>query len=561
MKKFLDKSVINEQKHKILSDSIYDRLTEQLDKMYAESVQNPTTALPYSKFKIFWETGDRSQFENEYFARRKRLAAAFMKFFLYGGEEYKSNLEDVIWAICDEYTWALPAHLNEEMNDSEKLTYIDLFAAETGEALAEVAYFVGDYLDAAVLNRLKNQINIRIIEPFESKTFHWETVEMNWSAVCGGSVGMTYILAAPERFDSQKARFRRIMECFLRGFGSDGVCREGLNYWTYGFGYFTYYAQMAYEFTNGEENLWTIPVVKKTAEFQQTALLHNNTVISFSDGARTHRYQGGLTAFLADIFPESISVPPLEYTASLEHDRCYRFAHFSRNFFWAEPVLNVQPAQSTSVHFFEDACWYVVKRPMYGFAAKGGNNAEPHNHNDLGSFLIAGGDGQLLVDLGSGEYTKDYFGAGRYNILCNRSGGHSLPIIDGHEQSDGADRKATMLCAENEIFSVDIAAGYALPDLISVVRTFTCGETAVILRDSFKFSGGSHNITERFITLDKPSVSEHGIIINNLILKAAGTPEIKSELTKAHSGEDLTVYTIDYNISDTEFKAEFIILK
>ena len=64
-------------------------------------------------------------------------------------------------------------------------------------------------------------------------------------------------------------------------------------------------------------------------------------------------------------------------------------------------------------------------------AAKGGNNGESHNHNDVGSFLYLAGDEMLLTDLGAGEYTRDYFGEKRYDILCNHSFGHSVPVIDG----------------------------------------------------------------------------------------------------------------------------------
>ena len=39
-------------------------------------------------------------------------------------------------------------------------------------------------------------------------------------------------------------------------------------------------------------------------------------------------------------------------------------------------------------------------------AAKGGNNGESHNHNDVGSFLYLAGDEMLLTDLGAGEYRE-----------------------------------------------------------------------------------------------------------------------------------------------------------
>ena len=72
------------------------------------------------------------------------------------------------------------------------------------------------------------------------------------------------------------------------------------------------------------------------------------------------------------------------------------------------------------------------------FAAKCGHNGEEHNHNDIGSFILADDSGQLLVDLGCMEYTKENFGTQtRYTLLQNSSLGHSVPIIGGHPQKEG----------------------------------------------------------------------------------------------------------------------------
>ncbi|MFR6332585.1 MAG: hypothetical protein ACLUOI_29915 [Eisenbergiella sp.] len=71
-------------------------------------------------------------------------------------------------------------------------------------------------------------------------------------------------------------------------------------------------------------------------------------------------------------------------------------------------------------------------------AAKGGNNGESHNHNDV-KLPASGGDEMLLTDLGAGEYTRDYFSEKRYEILCNHSFGHSVPVIDGKGQKEGTE--------------------------------------------------------------------------------------------------------------------------
>ena len=71
-------------------------------------------------------------------------------------------------------------------------------------------------------------------------------------------------------------------------------------------------------------------------------------------------------------------------------------------------------------------------------AAKGGNNGENHNQNDVGNFIVHYGGESLIVDLGSGTYTRDYFSRKRYEILVNSSWGHNVPLINGCQQPAGA---------------------------------------------------------------------------------------------------------------------------
>ena len=55
-------------------------------------------------------------------------------------ESYLISLEDIICAICEEYSWCLPSHLPADWLNSP--CHIDLFAAETG------LYIVDAYLNA-----------------------------------------------------------------------------------------------------------------------------------------------------------------------------------------------------------------------------------------------------------------------------------------------------------------------------------------------------------------------------------------------------------------------------
>src|SRR5690606_10513971 len=78
-------------------------------------------------------------------------------------------------------------------------------------------------------------------------------------------------------------------------------------------------------------------------------------------------------------------------------------------------------------------------------AAKGGHNQESHNHNDIGNYIVYYDGLPLLIDVGSGTYTKRTFSAERYDIWFNCSDYHNVPTISGVRQQAGARFKASGL--------------------------------------------------------------------------------------------------------------------
>ena len=75
------------------------------------------------------------------------------------------------------------------------------------------------------------------------------------------------------------------------------------------------------------------------------------------------------------------------------------------------------------------------------FGAKGGFNAESHNHNDAGSCLMYYDGKPCLIDLGREEYVAKTFSSRRYEIWTMQSGYHNLPVINGTDQMQGENYK------------------------------------------------------------------------------------------------------------------------
>ena len=77
------------------------------------------------------------------------------------------------------------------------------------------------------------------------------------------------------------------------------------------------------------------------------------------------------------------------------------------------------------------------------FAAKGGNNGEQHNHNDVGSFVLFYNGEPVIIDAGVGTYTAKTFSNQRYEIWTMQSTYHNVPFINGVTQNPGSQYRAS----------------------------------------------------------------------------------------------------------------------
>jgi hypothetical protein len=530
---------------KVKTGEEYRPLLEDLAQKYENYCHGPIQALPFSEYELYYTTGSRKEYERKYFARRARLNTFALLWLIYRKPDYLEGLEDIIWAICDEVSWEVPAHLpNDYAESGEKLA---LFSCETGFALSEILYLMGDSLHPIVRDRAEEEIKRRIIDVYLQYPQHWEEKTMNWSAVCAGSVGAAFLYRSPEQMGVVLPRILHSMDCFLSGFGEDGACREGLGYWSYGFGFFVYFADLLKTFTDSKIDLFQQEIVRKVAGFQHKVFLQGNTVVSFSDGSLTSKCIFGLTNYLQKRFPEDVYMPDVE---GIYDDDCFRWAAFLRNFIWLDPKEMNQHEQGLSSYYFPQAQWKIIKGSKLSFAAKGGNNDEPHNHNDIGSFIIAYRGRQVFCDLGAGEYTKDYFQwDARYGYLVNSSRGHSVPIINGQYQKTGVKYAATVLEKTENTFELELSGAYDLPELKSLMRKFEFEDEKITITDRYKFLSKPKSVIHRLICVEPPVLEENRVLVDGL--EVAFDPKklsclISKETYKDHEAKDATCYEIDF---------------
>lgn len=515
-----------------------------------EIMGTPIASLPLSDFKIFYKTGSRQEYEKKYFEHRKRLNTYALLAYLYGGE-YISALEDIIWAVLDEFTWALPAHISRDENVFESITHIDLFASETGFALSEILYMTEDLLDPEVSERIRYEVRRRIIEPYLSgRNNTWDTIENNWAAVCAGSVGSAFLyLAEDNEIKAAMPRLMKTMSCYLDGFGNDGACVEGINYWSYGFGYFVFFAELLRRY--GGPDLFKDEKVKNIALFQQKIRLKGNKTAPFSDSEGDFHHSSGLSHFLKKKYDELI-IPDDGCALGAYGDDCHRYAHFIREFAWRDISLPTDANDERGYEYFRDAAWYINKTEKYDFAAKAGNNDESHNHNDVGCFIINIGGKNIVTDPGRGEYTADYFSDKRYTYFAPSSLAHSVPIINGNLQKAGIEHFGTIKEADDKHVIIDFEQAYGDDELLVLERKFDFSENSISMNDRMSFKDAPKSVTEHFITEIKPEGGDGIVIIggSKLIYDAQMFGCSMSEKTFETGRGKKTVYIIDLELLD-----------
>ena len=528
----------------------------QLEKYYEENYENnPVKALSFSKFKLFHLTGDRTEYQNEYFDRRKRLNV--LQVLSIYNDKYLEPLEDVISAICDEITWALPAHCYDYQTNTYKYWIIDLNASETAMSLAEIDFVLKDKLSKDIRKRIKYSLQERIVDKYETNVFGFDTMGNNWASVCSCGVGLTYLYAFPERFNIVKDRIFSGMERYLSRLDKDGYCSEGYAYWIYGFGFFTLFYDVYTQLTGVRPEILDSEVVKNTVKYAEKTILGDGVFIPISDGA------------LSSLTPEDDAMPVVNnlFGSNIKINGGklgipgYKTLSFRRLYFINQKVSVSQKVEDSL--FFEKSQVLVEKRNNYIFISKGGNNAEMHNHNDIGAFSIYKNGVQYIVDPGAGEYTQGYFDSMRIRyseetFVCN-SLGHSVPIVDGVIQAYGKEYFATVLDRSKDGIVYDLSSAYPKKiEKLTVGYSFSDSGVSA----TYQAKGLEKGITFRFISFIEPKVSDDKVAIGEMAILASETEKIdvKRYEFNNHQAKKTTAYAIDYifdNKTDINVKFDF----
>ena len=454
-------------------------------------------ALPetrYSLYRTFQRAGERRPYERPYFAKRELLTREVLAAWLGEDDSRLDRINDLIWSICEETTWVLPAHERTPWT-------IDLFAAETGVDLAHVLKLLGDRLPEEVRERVRAEVKERILDLYleHGREYWWTAGHNNWTGVCAGSVGQTFLLVEEDvtRQAQALALVLEQLERFIEhAFEEDGGCLEGIGYWNYGLLHYVGFAEMLRARTGGAIDLLAHEKLDAIARYPLAVVIGQHVYASFAD---SHEHSSVCPLLAARLGKRAGAEGLLGLVGG---PTSWRLTSVLRNLLWwdgqeraASPLDSVVYPVSGIARLVGQATGLPVV-----LAAKAGHNAESHNNNDVGSFILRVGRFTYLCDPGGGLYSKDYFGPKRYENIFANSYGHSVPRIGGALQATGGKRRGTMERLDDTSIQISFHEAYKAPDLREARRVLSVKDGQVTLEDAFRFSGDGLEVEEAFVT-------------------------------------------------------------
>ena len=471
-------SIPAEKKSKILTDA-EEMLGEEIPQLLA------TTYARYVR------DGNRSEYENKQFRRRIMLKTLTQAELIENQGRYLDKIIDLIWLIAEETTWVIPAHNYGLYASSasyllardveEDIHVIDLFSAETGAVLALVRYLLGNKLDAIypkITRRMDYVVEKHILIPFERELFRWEgygphAFINNWNPWVIGNV---LIITAVTVEDMSRRlnltdRALYMLDKFVDSYPLDGGCDEGPSYWTAAAAALYDCLEILYDMTGGRENFLAHELNYNMCDYIRKAFISGDYVMNFADapakmkipydtinrmGRRTGNAElSRFASYIATRDGWTLSGQGISF-----------FYRSLRNQYEVTPAYT--GGGNAAYAAFPGISVVMVREGEdydhgFYFAMKGGHNAESHNHNDVGNFVVYRDGKPVIIDIGVGTYSRKTFSPEeRYTIPAMTSPYHNAPEIGGVAQGVGAGFRSenTVYHPDNLGMSIDMDKAY-----------------------------------------------------------------------------------------------------
>ena len=464
-----------------------------------------------------------------------------------GKGRFLDQIADGVWSLCEQSTWVATAHIYWQLSgtavpDIDRRT-IDLSGGMTANTLAWAYYFFKEdlgKLSPTIPQRLRAELNRHTLDVYLNRDdmfwlgFREGAQVNNWNPWCNFNVLTTALLVEenPERRAAIVKKTIRSVDQFINFFKPDGGCEEGPSYWTHAAGMMNNYLEVLKGYSQGKIDLFGEQRIKNIGLYIANAHIDSLYFVNFAD-AKAKASPGASTVF--------------RYGRNIGDSTMMRFGSYLGTLtgFVENPLSGTMDQRLKTAFIYKDMCAARPVAPLYRsvwmdgievavarteggsaegltLAAKGGYNAESHNHNDVGSFILYVDGQPVMVDAGVGTYTAATFDHRRYTIWMMQSEFHNLPVINGFGQKDGGRyRSRNVKHTDNGRvmnFSLDMAGAYpAEAGCRSWVRDyrFDRRRNTFTLTDTYDLSEVEGPVALNFLTCGTVASGRGGVEIQS----------------------------------------------
>lgn len=431
-------------------------------------------------------SGDRKQ--EVYAACSNALISLVMGELAEGKGRFLDQIINGVWFYSEQTWWGWSAHFSFQkapkgLPDVDEPT-VDLGVGEVASNLSWTWFLFRNEFDKVhplISQRLKQEIMHKAVNPyFERDDFGYMGFKggspNNWNPWVNYNMLNCFLLLEPDPA-RKKAEVQKIvnsLDKFLNGYPEDGGCNEGPSYWGVAGALLYENLDLLKRVTNGKFDVFQNPLIQNTGKYFYKVNIHAPYFINFADADAT---TGGAPASVY-LYGKAIGDLQMQqfgaYLAKLNNwgsgDLSGKICDQIRNLTLLDEITRADAKEALVADFWLPETEIAGARDCEGsykgffFGAKGGNNNESHNHNDVGSCVMYYDGQPCLIDVGREEYTAKTFGPHRYEIWTMQSLYHNLPLINGVPQKNGGNYKAAHSAftadSKKACFSTDISGAY-----------------------------------------------------------------------------------------------------
>lgn len=479
-------------------------------------------------------SGDRERHGKLSYGKRNALTDLLLAESIENKGRFMEAIFNGVWSICEESYWGVPAHIRG-LPDVEN-PVVDLFSAETASLMGLVDYFVGEKLDKIsklIRKRMYYETNKRIFEPMMTKadSYGWMSKTKpvnNWNPwIMSNWISATLLLEKDEKRRAEMLYGTMLgTDLYLNGLGEDGGCDEGPSYW-FAAGASVYDClELLSNATKNQINIYEEPLIKKMASYVYKTHIDGYYFVNFADADPKLRPDGLMLYRFGNAIKDEKMIQMGQWAF-----RNFSSASMGGSYHRPRRIENLlsikQLPKETMPYIPVNDAWFadiqvLTARAKNGFfmATHGGHNAESHNHNDVGDFMLYANGEPVIIDAGRGNYTARTFSNKRYELWFTQSNYHNLPIINGFGQKDGRQFEATnvksTISEKEATLSLDIAGAYEKEAGIqSWNRTVKLNrvKNTVELTDDYILSNKPTSLQQVFMTICTIDTSIAGKIL------------------------------------------------